>query len=344
MAQERTAPFGNRALTMMALVAVVAASSGLAFYLYGPYRSRFASTLYLTPATHIFAAIGAFLFSRRWIGSQVASFFAAMLYAFGPFALSLDPWHPSIPALFAVVPWCFCPAAFWQKWLLSPEKLPRHLRLAITMTLSLLPLVPLALVFRGLPLLRIFPMPVGARLAASDLLTLVEPARIEGARFSVGFYHAAIPALVLGTAIFIRLRRTLPGLTLVAAIVLAFAPPVLEISPVIWMVVAMLGLSIIVGIGLEGLTLITAADRKWFIAAVAATAAAFVGSLAMGLMHKPQDLFSARMFAMAMLPPVFIGYMLWRNLRIRQLRWLLLAVTLGIDIVLSSRQLIDLLF
>jgi hypothetical protein len=328
----------------MALLAVVVASSALSFYLFQPYRARFASTLYLAPIMHVVAAIGAFFFSRRWVGSQMASFFVAMLYAFGPFALSLDPWHASIPALFAVVPWCLCPAAFWPRWLLSPEKLPRMVRRAITMTLSLLPLIPIALVFEGLPQLRIFPMPVGAGLAPADLVTLVEPTHIAGARFSVGFYHAAIPALVLGVAIFIRLKRYLPGLMLAAAVALAFLPPVLQVSPVIWMIIAMLGLCTIVGIGLEGLTLITASDRKWMIAAFAATLAALGASLAIGLSQSPHDLFSARMFLIALMPPAFIAFMAWRNLRIRQLRWLLLAIALSLDIVLSSRQLVDLLF
>jgi hypothetical protein len=344
MAQEKTAPFGKKGLTIMAMVAVVAASSSLVFYLYRPYLGRFASTYYVTPFVHIVAAVGAFLFSRRWIGSQMASFFAAMLYAFGPFALSLDPWHPAIPALFALVPWFFCPAAFWARWFHSSEKLPRSLRLAITMTLSLLPLIPIALVFQGLPQLRVFPMPVGARLIVSDLVTLVEPTHISGARFSVGFYHAAIPALALGVAIFIQLKRILPGLMLLAAIVLAFAPPILQISPVIWAVIAMLGFSLIAGLGMEGLTLITAADKKWLILSLAVTAAAMAASLTIGMMQQPQDLFSARLFVMALMPPAFIAVMVWRNMRIRQLRWLFLAVAIGVDIVVSSRQLLDLVF
>jgi hypothetical protein len=343
MAQERR-PFGNRGLTIMALIALVIASTSLAFYLYQPYKPRFASTLYLTPFTHVVAAIGAFMFSRRWLGSQIASFFAALLYAFGPFALALDPLHPAIPSLLAVTPWCFCPAAFWQKWLLSPEKLPRLLRLAITIVLSLLPLVPIALVFRGLPLLRVFPMPVWAGLVPADLITIIGPTHVTGGRFSVGFYHVAIPAIVLGAAIFVRMRRYLPCLVIVATIVLAFLRPVLEVSPAIWLVIATLGLSIIAGVGLEGMTLITASDRKWLFASLAVTAAALIGSLALGLSQAPHDLFSARLFAMALVPPAFITFMAWRNLRIRQLRWLLLAATLGIDIVLSSRQLVDLLF
>lgn len=344
MAPERPAPFGSRALTMMALIALVVASSGLAFYLYNPYRGRFASTAYLTPVMHVVAAIGAFMFSRRWIGSQIASFFAAMLYAFGPYALSLDPWHPSIPALLAVVPWCFCPAAFWQTWLLSPEKLPRFVRLAITMVLSLLPLVPILFVFKGLPQIRIFPMPLAARLIPSDLITFIDPTRIDGARFSVGFYHAAIPALVLGVAVFVRMRRYLPCLVILAAIAGAFLPPLWQISPAIWLVIAMLGLCIVTGVGMEGLTFITMADKRWLLAGIFATATALLASLAIAFSQTPRDFFSVRLFALALVPPTFIAFMAWRNLRIRQLRWLILAAALAIDIVLSSRQLIDVLF
>jgi hypothetical protein len=328
----------------MAFIAVVIAATSLAVYLYWPYKSRFASTYYLAPVTHIFAAVGAFLFSRRWIGSQLASFFAAMLYAFGPFALSLDVWHPAIPALFAVVPWLFCPAAFWPDWFLSAMKLPRSMRLAISMVLSLLPLVPIALVFKVLPQFHIFPMPVRAGLAPADLLTLIEPTHIIGARCSVGFYHAAIPALALGLAIFIRLKRILPGLMLLTAIVLAFMPPIFEISPAIWGTIGILGLSLIAGLGMDGMTLITMADMKWLLASLAATGLMLLTSLTIGLTQTPPDLFSARLFVIAMLPPSLITVMVWRNLRIRQLRWLFIAVAMVIDLVLSSRQLLDGLF
>jgi hypothetical protein len=344
MAQERTAPFSNRGLTIMALGAVVVASSALAFYLYRPYAGHFSKTLYLTPVMHVVAAVGAFLFSRRWVGSQMASFFAAILYAFGPFAISLDIWHPAIPSLFAIVPWCFCPAAFWPRWFNSSEKLHRSIRLAITMTLSLLPLVPIAIIFEVLPRLHLFPMPVGARLTPSDLVTLVSPSHIAQSHFSVGFYHAALPALVLGLAMFVRLRRIWPGLMLIAAIVLAFMPPVLQISPAIWGIIAILGLSLIAGLGMEGLTLLSLADKVWLLASMAVTSLALAASLAVGLSQQPPETVSARLFAMALLPPAMIGVLMWRNRRIRQLRWLFIGVVLSIDIVFSSRQLLDLLF
>jgi len=328
----------------MAFIAVVIASSALTYYLYSPYSSRFASAYYIVPLSHIVAAVGAFMFSRRWIGSQIASFFAAILYAYGPFAISLDPWHPAIPALFAVIPWFFCPAAFWPSWFPSAMKLPASIRLVITMTLSFLPLVPIALVFKGLPQLHIFPMPVRSALTWQDLVTLVEPAHLTGARFSIGFYHVAVPALALGLAMFIRLKRILPGLLLLAAAVLAFLPPVLQISPVIWAAIAVLGLSLMIGLGLEGLTLIGSADRKWLIASLIVTILALATSLAIGLSQTPQDLFSARLFVIALMPPAFIAFMVWRNMRIRQLRWLFLATALSIDIVASSRQLLDVIF
>jgi hypothetical protein len=328
----------------MAFIAVVVAASSLAVYLYWPYKSRFASTYYLTPMTHIFAAVGAFLFSRRWIGSQMASFFAAMLYAFGPFALSLDIWHPAIPSLLAIVPWLFCPAAFWTGWFLSAMKLPRSVRLAISMVLSLLPLVPIVLVFKVLPQFHIFPMPVRAGLAPADFMTLAQPTHIIGARCSVGFYHAAIPALALGLAIFIRLKRMLPGLMLLTAIVLTFMPPVFDISPAIWGTIGILGLSLIAGLGMDGMTLITMADMKWLFVSLAATGLVLLTSLVIGLMQTPPDMFSVRLFAIALLPPALIAAMVWRNVRIRQLRWLFIAVAMVIDLVLSSRQLLDRLF
>jgi hypothetical protein len=328
----------------MAFIAVVVAACALGYHLYRPYLPRFASMYYIIPVSHVLAAVGAFLFSRRWVGSQIASFFAAMLYAFGPLALSLDQWHPAIPALFAVVPWCFCPAAFWPRWFESSAKLPRSIRLAITMTLSLLPLVPITMVFKVLPQFRIFPMPVRAGLTWRDLLTLVEPTRISGAHFCIGLYHAALPALVLGLAMFIRLRRTLPGLMLIAAVVLAFLPPVLEISPIIWMVVAILGLSLITALGLEGMTLINRADGKWLAASLVVTAMALAAAAAIEASQQPQDFFSTRLFALALLPPAMIAVMVWRNMRIRQLRWLFLGVVLAIDIVVSSRHLLDAIF
>jgi hypothetical protein len=131
---------------------------------------------------------------------------------------------------------------------------------------------------------------------------------------------------------------------LAGAITLAFLPPIIHISPVIWATVAILGLSLIAGLGIEGFAVITKADMQWLIASDIAAALALLMSLLTGCSHRPHEFFSARLFAVGLLPPLFITFMVWKNLLLRELRWLLLAVALAIDILLSSREFLDVLF
>lgn len=75
----------------MALAVYVA----FAAYLYQPYRQNFQRWEYLFLVNSPLAAVGCYVLSRRWVSSFAGSFFAGVIYGFGPFMLGLARFHPT---------------------------------------------------------------------------------------------------------------------------------------------------------------------------------------------------------------------------------------------------------
>jgi hypothetical protein len=237
----------------MALAAYVA----FAAYLYQPYWRNFQRWEYLFLVNSPLAAVGCYVLSRRWVSSFVASFFAGAIYGFGPFTLGLAKFHPTAGFLAATIPWLFCPAAFGPKqkwrWLSIP--------------LSLLPFLAIVVFFQVSLHYRLFAVPAQARLRLADLLGLIAPLTAAKQGLSIiGFYHIAIAPLIIGFSMLVKARRTGIMAILTVAAVLAFCKPFLNVSPIIWLTIAVLCCSILIGAGTQGLISAGFADRKWVLA------------------------------------------------------------------------------
>jgi hypothetical protein len=114
---------------------------------------------------------------------------------------------------------------------------------------------------------RLFAVPAQARLRLADLLGLIAPlaAAMRGLSI-IGFYHIAIAPLIIGFSMLIKARRTGIMVILAVAAVLAFYKPFLNVSPIIWLTIAILSCSILIGAGTQGLISAGFADRKWVLA------------------------------------------------------------------------------
>ena len=195
---------------------------GLAVYLYQPYLKHFKIIQYIIGLNSILAALGCFVLSRRWISAFAASVFAGVVYGFSPFAFGFAAYHPLAGVPLAILPWLFCPAAFWRRWFgLTRKSFWAGL---VTAGLSLLPFVVIAFFFWACAQESIgpfFPLPKNAKLHLAGMLGLVTPLALKPHNFIFGFYH--IPTVVGLMGLFIYSASARIGVMIIAAAGLCLA-------------------------------------------------------------------------------------------------------------------------
>ena len=230
-----------------------------AIYLYQPYLKNFGPA-HCSYVLLIFSAaagsFGCLLLSRRWVGSLAGSFLAGAIFGFGPFMLGLSRFHPSVSILAAAVPWLLLPASLIQKrkW--------RFLLIA----LSLLPFLAIIIFFQLASFYHFYPVPLQVKLTPADLLGIAWPlAAAEKNLNTIGFYHIAPAAMIIGILLMIQARRGGTFLILAAGVAASFFPPFLNISPIIWFAIPAACLAVLAGVGIEALALAGAADKKWIL-------------------------------------------------------------------------------
>lgn len=176
----------SKASNLIAFVAALFIYSVFALYLYLPHLNVFAPNRRLLIPAAILAAAGTYLLSRRWISSAIASFFAGLVYAFGPFALGFGLYHPAASALIAALPFSLMPAAFW------PHR-PFRWAPLITAALALLPFVMIFSFFLTAAHYGLYPIPRNQRLQLAPFTGLITPLILEPLHFPYpGFYHVAV--------------------------------------------------------------------------------------------------------------------------------------------------------
>jgi len=336
----------NAKYSKLAAAAVIYA--GFAVYLYQPYFKGF-NALQLRDVFVVnvsLAALGCFLLSRRWVIGFAASLFAGAIYGFGPFLLSLAKFHPSAGLFAAAVPWLFLPAAFavktrW-KWLQVP--------------LSALPFLAILLFFEVCFLYRLFPIPLQAKLSLSDLAGLLTASvMVDRSLALVGFYHVPIAALVMGCLMLLSARRFGVMLIFAIGVTLAFCNSIFNVSPVIWLGVAVLCCSVLVGVGIQGLVRAGFADRKWLLLTSVIMAALSIVTLLLateyfqtfaGLGAGYAKLFvrAAQMYILGAIAVAAIFFIASANLRLAVLRAVLLCSAIGLDIFVGARFIVDKVF
>ena len=284
--------------------------------------------------------------SRRWVSDFLGSFLSGAVYGFGPFLLSFAVFHPTAGLIVAIMPWLFLPAAFWargdRKWLAWP--------------LTILPFFAVPIFFKACEKFGFFPMPIQIRLVARDLVGLVSPlAFLNKSPVYLGFYHVTMAALVTGLLILFN-RKQFGLLTIfILPCVLCFIEPMYSISPVVWMVFAILFGSMLIGLGTQGLISANIGDRIWILICEIALAVFAIVSLAVavkcaGVALNLGNKFvnpltqAAAMYVITMVVVGAIYFFVRAKLRLHWARWLMFGGAALIDIFLGARTIIDKIF
>jgi len=357
----------NTKYTRFALAAVL--YTAFAVYLYRPYFRGFDALRLqdMFVANVCFASLGCYVLSRRWVAGFVESFFAGAVYGFGPFILGLAKFHPTGGFLVAAIPWLFCPAVF------GPEGRWRLLRVP----LSLLPFLAIVLFFQLAARFGLYPIPINLKLRGAEMAGLLAP--LVAARRNmtlVGFYHIPLTSLVMGLSMLLapleglsrggilQRGRFLKGMAVrrfgiiaifAAATILAFCDSFLETSPVIWLAVSVLCLAVLIGAGMQGLISAGFVDRKWilFTAIVMGVLAIMTLLLATKYFQTFAGLGSgyarllteeAKMYILGAITIAIFFFMTRAKLQIHPLKVGLLCVTMGLDIFLGARFVVDRIF
>jgi hypothetical protein len=320
--------------------------AGFAVYLYQPYFKQFNRLQYLLVVNICLASLGCFVLSRRWVASFFGSFFAGAVYGFGPFSLGLACYHPTAGLLTASIPWLFLPAAF------GPKGRWRWLRLP----LCALPFLLIVLFFQAAVYFRLFIIPVQVKLSLADLSGLLVPlVTAERNMNLVGFYHVPIAALIMGFSMLLAARRFAVLAILCVGAALAFCPAFLNISPIVWLALAVLCCSVIIGEGMHGLILAGHADRKWILVTAVIMGVCSIVTLLLatkyfeifaGLGTKYAKLLvaAATMYILGTVAVAILYFMTRTKLRINWLRLALLCTAMALDIFLGARFIVDKIF
>ncbi len=312
--------------------------SGLALCLFQPHFKKFSPLQYLVVVNVCLAALGCFVLSRRWVSSFAGSFFAGIIYGFGPFGLWLSGFHPSVGLLAASIPWLFCPAAFCSK-----RKWPW-----ISALLSALPFLAIWLAFQISIQYHLFPIPIHTKLHLADLAGLLAPlVALERTIPLVGFYHVPIAALILGSSMLVKARRFSIMAIFTIGTILAFCGPFFNISPILWLTIPVLCCSILIGTGIQGFALAGYADRKWILITTGIMASLAVITLLLaikyhnifaGLGSKYARLLTqtAKLHILGAITTAVIFFMVRAKLRLTALRWTILSLAVAVDIIFSA--------
>jgi hypothetical protein len=351
--------FGPPALALIVYAA-------FAVYLYRPYFHRFNSPRLqdLFVVNISLASLGCYILSRRWVAGFTESFFAGAVYGFGPFSLGLTKFHPTAGFLFAAVPWLFYPAVFFCKGKYKP----------LRVLLALLPFAVIIIFFRLSGRFGLYPVPINLKLSFSDLTSLAAPlVAAKQNRLLIGFYHIPLAGLVMGLCMFavpleslvkggimqkgkfikdLVIRRSGFFVIFAAATVLAFCDSFGQVSPIIWLSISTLCLSILIGIGTQGLISAGLNDKKWIL-----LTAILLGVLAIATLLSATKCFqiiaglgagyarllteTAKMYILGAVTVGMVFVITRTKLRLGFIRQILLCAVMAIDIFFGARFIVD---
>ena len=332
-------PKTNSSLIKLALIIIIYA--GFAVYLYLPHFKNFHKLQYLIVVNPCLASLGCFILSRRWVNSLAGSFFAGAIYGFGPFVLGLAGYHPAAVFLTASMPWLFCPAVFGpkQQWL--------------RILLSGLPFIAIIIFFQLSTHYRLFVMPAQARLNLADFALFPAPlVMVDRSTFLVGFYHVPMALLITGFCMILAARRFSIMAIFAVGLILAFCGPLFGISPIVWLSMPVLCCSVLIGMGMQGLSSAGSADKKLLLMVAAVMAILSIVTLLLateyfqvfaGLGAKYAKLLTqtAKMYILGAIMVAILFFMARAKLRIQWLRWAILCSACALDIFLGARFIVD---
>ena len=322
----------------------------LAVYLFWPYFARLTRAQYILPVNYVLAAVGCFILSRRWVSSVSASLFAGALYAFSPFSLGFAAYHPAATLPLAMLPWLFCPAAYWQRWdamaflrsnNLKSRDPKRHAGILASITTFILTILPLAAVvlffILASPLGRFYPLAL-IEMKLKNFAALAIPLSVKPHEFAFSFYHIPNIALLLGICVYLAGLRISTLILFLGTLCLSFAEPILSTPPVVWALTPMLFGAILIGLGLQSFCRAGITDMRWLLAATITAAVLAAGAYLAGYR------WAASMHALAALLAAIIVCIANTKMRLFPLRWVLIYTLITADILLSAAMIIDEIF
>ena len=291
----------------------------------------------------ICAATGCYYLSRRWTNLFLCSFLSGITFGFGMFMLSLTKFHPAAGTAVAIASWSFVPAVFW----------PRNRFRFLGQIFWALPFVVVIVFFHIVSRFGLFPLPIQIRFDISDLSGLILPLTLASKKsIFIGFYHVPLAAMLLGLVMFIKARRLGFLLLLAGTIVLAFSQPVFFVSPVIWLSIVTLCLSIMIATGTEALLTSGKSDGTWLLITTIATAVISMTCLLLaakyfGFFAHLADsyanlmVFEAKMHMLTFISCSIILIIARSQSKLKWLRYILIIAACAVDILASSAIIIS---
>lgn len=290
----------------------------------------------------IAAACGMYTLSRRWISSWIASLFAGAVYGFGPYGLSFLKLHPATGVVFAAIPWLFMPAVWWHQ-----GASPTVGRWLVRGLFCLLPLA-FEIVIVWLLALPIFSIPLSAGNAPmqlNDLLGLLNPFAFSDKPLIFGIYPVCLSLTLFGAIIYLLSQRIALLILPMLGLILSFFDPIARVSPYFWLTFPILFLSVVCGIGIQGLMVAGKPDRRW-VGMILAALLALTGWFGWQYLQTKATvaLLTCCLYGLSALFFAFEWICLTQNWRLRQIRQTLLLVIAGADLYLGANWLINTIF
>ena len=312
--------------------------AAFAAWLLWPHLNKIAGIQRIFLITPVISATGVFVLGRRYVNSFVASFFAGVIYGFGPFASAFYCFHPFAFCVYAALPWTFIPAVFLYKLTKADDKASNLL----AAVLSLLPFVFIAACFTFAARLYLFPVQIGIAVSIKSLIGLISPAAIKPDDFLISFYHAPLGALAVGLILFFKTRRFWTTVLFALAVLLSLYKPFLDVPSVFWLSFVVLICSLIIAEGFEAMVLAGKADANWLL--LSAVVLILQVSLSFVLGQSQAFLLSAALSAISVIAVLFIFFISRTGLAMHYARMLTLYTTALLDVVIITRHIIDKIF
>jgi len=310
-----------------------------AVVLFYPYPEKLTGYRILWPFQTVIAACGVFVLCRRWVLSFVASLVGGAVYGFGTYACTHFCYHPFAGIIYALIPWTFVPAVFFYRW----TNLDRMNTKIISGLLVFLSVLFIFSAYQFAAKNYFFPIPVQTRLMPAALLGIIDPIGVKQDIFAPGFYHVCIAGLIMGAAVLIKTRRI--GIMVLFAITsfAAFYQPVLNVPPVVWASIPVLICSVTIATGLETIILAGSGDGRWLLSTVTILLMLSVADVFITNQQAVIPL-SAALYGVGVVSVLSIYFIAESNLSWHLLRMFILYTAVFLDIFISTRYNIDMIF
>ncbi len=323
-------------VTIPAAMIFYAVFTAVLFY---PYQSQLTAYKRLFPLEAIIASAGVFILCRRWVLSFFASLAGGAVYGFGTYACSLLCYHPFAGLVYALLPWTFVPAVFFYRW----TNLDRLNTKIISSLLVLFPALLILAAYNYAAKNYFYPVPAKSCLTLSSLLGVIDPIGQKSDIFAPGFYHVCIAGLVMGIAVLFKTRRIGIIILFAAALFAAFYKQMLNVPPAVWVSIPVLICSILIASGLETIILAGAGDSKWLVITVGMLLMLSVADVFITHYHSVLPL-SAVLYGIGAVSIIGVYFIAGSNLAWHILRMVILYAAVFMDIFISTKHNIDLIF